>query len=64
MGLSAAAVYTPPPAPAPAPAVSSGAASIPEATKHTKYALSAHQFNDVPTAIKELREALANLGAS
>ncbi|KAF6809063.1 vacuolar protein sorting-associated protein vta1 like protein [Colletotrichum sojae] len=36
---------------------------LPKAQKHAKWAISALNFEDVPTAIKELRNALAALGA-
>ncbi|KAH6695477.1 Vta1 like-domain-containing protein [Plectosphaerella plurivora] len=36
---------------------------IPGATKHARFAISALNFEDVPTAIKELRAALESLGA-
>ncbi|KJZ75464.1 hypothetical protein HIM_05160 [Hirsutella minnesotensis 3608] len=62
--------------PVAAPAVSSPALShglpipsaanqrdINQAQKHAKWAISALNFEDVPTAIKELRSALATLGA-
>jgi vacuolar protein sorting-associated protein VTA1 len=62
------------PAPAPAPAAApaftpsnqgAGASmrDMAEAQKHAKWAISALNFEDVPTAIKELRSALASLGA-
>jgi vacuolar protein sorting-associated protein VTA1 len=35
-----------------------------EAQKHAKWAISALNFEDVPTAVKELRKALETLGAS
>jgi len=38
-------------------------AAMVEAQKHAKYAISALNFDDVPTAIKELRRALELLGA-
>lgn len=63
----------PAPAPAPVPAASatSGASSaqvvddqsIALAQKHARWAVSALSFDDVPTAIKELRNALRYLGA-
>jgi vacuolar protein sorting-associated protein VTA1 len=34
------------------------------AQKHAKWAISALNFEDVPTAVKELRIALQNLGAA
>jgi len=39
-------------------------ASIAEATKHAKWAISALNFDDAATAVKELRIALGALGAS
>lgn len=48
------------PAAAPPPDVEG---DIPGATKHARFAISALNFEDVPTAIKELRAALAALGA-
>jgi vacuolar protein sorting-associated protein VTA1 len=36
--------------------------STSEAQKHAKWAISALTFDDVPTAVKELRNALAALG--
>jgi vacuolar protein sorting-associated protein VTA1 len=36
---------------------------INQAQKHAKWAISALNFEDVPTAVKELRNALAMLGA-
>lgn len=41
-----------------------GKAEMSEAKKHAKYATSALQFNDAPTAIKELRLSLAQLGVA
>ena len=38
-------------------------ASISKAEKHAKWAISALNFDDVPTAVKELRNALETLGA-
>ncbi len=38
--------------------------SIMKAQKHARWAISALNFEDVPTAIRELKGALANLGAS
>ena len=38
-------------------------AAVAEASKHAKWAISALNFEDVPTAVKELRIALRNLGA-
>lgn len=68
------AVASPTPAPVPvvAPPVAGLASagrvvadqkSIAQAQKHAKFAISALNFDDVPTAIKELRNALATLGA-
>ncbi|KAF4976545.1 hypothetical protein FZEAL_6801 [Fusarium zealandicum] len=58
----------PAPAPVPAPAQSVGGFTadrrdINQAQKHAKWAISALNFEDVPTAVKELRNALALLGA-
>ncbi|UPL02454.1 hypothetical protein LCI18_013388 [Fusarium solani-melongenae] len=58
----------PAPVPAPAPAQSMGSFTadhrdINQAQKHAKWAISALNFEDVPTAVKELRNALALLGA-
>ncbi|KAH6887745.1 Vta1 like-domain-containing protein [Thelonectria olida] len=60
--------HIPPPAPAPAPApVPTGfkpdQRAMNQAQKHAKWAISALNFEDVPTAVKELRNALAALGA-
>ncbi|ATY60567.1 hypothetical protein CCM_02849 [Cordyceps militaris CM01] len=54
--------------PVPTPAVHAPATNIPQkdlnqAQKHAKWAISALNFDDVPTAVKELRNALAMLGA-
>jgi vacuolar protein sorting-associated protein VTA1 len=38
--------------------------AVMKAQKHARWAISALNFEDVPTAIKELRGALASLGAS
>jgi vacuolar protein sorting-associated protein VTA1 len=38
--------------------------SVMAAQKHAKWAISALNFEDVPTAVKELRIALQNLGAA
>ncbi|KAJ4156346.1 hypothetical protein NW754_007972 [Fusarium falciforme] len=54
------AVSNPPPAIPQAPAPH---ADINQAQKHAKWAISALNFEDVPTAVKELRNALALLGA-
>ncbi|KAF4124847.1 vacuolar protein sorting-associated protein VTA1 [Geosmithia morbida] len=54
------------PAPSPTPAVGSTTANfrdINQAQKHAKWAISALNFEDVPTAIGELRKALAALGS-
>ena len=45
------------------PAHSTGQKDMNEAQKHAKWAISALNFEDVPTAIMELRNALAALGA-
>ncbi|KAM0445448.1 hypothetical protein ACHAQK_001657 [Fusarium lateritium] len=50
-----------PPAPAP---VQRDHRDINQAQKHAKWAISALNFEDVPTAVQELRNALAMLGAS
>ncbi|OAA40707.1 hypothetical protein NOR_05795 [Metarhizium rileyi] len=65
--------YVPPPvaqAPTPgfpAPSAATGLTpshkSIEQAQKHAKWAISALNFEDVPTAVQELRNALAMLGA-
>ncbi|KAL2161738.1 hypothetical protein VTH06DRAFT_8300 [Thermothelomyces fergusii] len=56
------------PEPAPAPAPSGGSvvdeAAIAGAQKHAKWAISALNFEDVPTAVRELRKALELLGAA
>ncbi|EWZ99908.1 hypothetical protein NW765_005826 [Fusarium oxysporum] len=53
--------------PAPAPAQTTGFATdqrdINQAQKHAKWAISALNFEDVPTAVQELRNALRMLGA-
>ncbi|ROT39666.1 DUF605-domain-containing protein [Sodiomyces alkalinus F11] len=51
------------PVTAPADAFSTVEGDIPGATKHARFAISALNFEDVPTAIKELRAALTALGA-
>jgi vacuolar protein sorting-associated protein VTA1 len=38
--------------------------AIMQAQKHAKWAISALNFEDVPTAVRELKSALAVLGAS
>jgi vacuolar protein sorting-associated protein VTA1 len=38
--------------------------AIAQAQKHAKSAISALNFEDVPTAVRELRRALETLGAS
>jgi len=53
---------------APAPVLAAGSyrtddESIAQAQKHSKWAMSALNFEDVPTAVKELRIALQSLGA-
>ncbi|KAI6784591.1 Vacuolar protein sorting-associated protein-like protein [Emericellopsis cladophorae] len=56
----------PVPAPAPAPSAPPPAAhykDLNQAQKHAKWAISALNFEDVPTAVQELRNALAALGA-
>ena len=54
---------TAPPAPAPAADVIVDEAAVMKAQKHARWAISALNFEDVPTAIKELRGALETLGA-
>ncbi|RDA82473.1 hypothetical protein CP532_0418 [Ophiocordyceps camponoti-leonardi (nom. inval.)] len=64
-------VAGPPPVFSPPPAASSVAPrasmtsqrDINDAQKHAKWAISALNFDDVPTAVKELRNALQKLGA-
>ncbi|KAH0494520.1 hypothetical protein TgHK011_001137 [Trichoderma gracile] len=67
-------VSAPVPAPAAPPATSLGGGgavhpsvadqkSIAQAQKHAKWAISALNFDDIPTAVQELRNALATLGA-
>ncbi|KAF4344084.1 vacuolar sorting-associated VTA1 like [Fusarium beomiforme] len=55
------------PAPAPVPVQTTGFATdhrdINQAQKHAKWAISALNFEDVPTAVQELRNALRMLGA-
>ncbi|OAA69152.1 hypothetical protein ISF_03527 [Cordyceps fumosorosea ARSEF 2679] len=53
----------PVPTPAYAPATNIHRKDLNQAQKHAKWAISALNFDDVPTAIKELRNALAMLGA-
>ncbi|KYK57959.1 hypothetical protein DCS_04972 [Drechmeria coniospora] len=65
--------WTPPPVtpaaiPPPSPAAASATTArhykdINQAQKHAKFAISALNFEDVPTAIQELRNALAVLGS-
>lgn len=57
-----AAAPAPTAAPAPAPATMHYK-DISQAQKHAKWAISALNFEDIPTAIQELRNALAMLGA-
>lgn len=63
------AMSNPPPAIPQAPAYSAPTGfkpdqkAINQAQKHAKWAISALNFEDVPTAVKELRNALAQLGA-
>ncbi|KAL6880836.1 Vta1 like domain-containing protein [Trichoderma novae-zelandiae] len=68
----AAPVTAPVPAPVAPPATSLGGSGRPvvadqkniaQAQKHAKWAISALNFDDVPTAVLELRNALATLGA-
>jgi len=53
--------------PVPAPVQTTGFATdqrdINQAQKHAKWAISALNFEDVPTAVQELRNALRMLGA-
>ena len=51
------------PAPAPAANVVVDEEAVMKAQKHARWAISALNFEDVPTAIKELRGALETLGA-
>lgn len=53
----------PVPTPVPAPTASISHKDLNQAQKHAKFAISALNFEDVPTAIQELRNALAMLGA-
>jgi len=53
----------PAPAPAPAADVVVDEEAVVKAQKHARWAISALNFEDVPTAIKELRSALETLGA-
>lgn len=55
-------VPAPAPAPMPSPAFTGNHKDINKAQKHAKFAISALNFDDVPTAIQELRNALASLG--
>jgi vacuolar protein sorting-associated protein VTA1 len=59
--------YAQPSAPASAPSqgpLRDDERSIAEATKHAKWAISALNFDDAATAVKELRIALRALGAN
>lgn len=59
--------YNPPPPDPPAPkktALITDDISIAKAQKHCRWAISALNFEDADTAVKELREALKTLGAS
>jgi vacuolar protein sorting-associated protein VTA1 len=49
--------------PPPAPLQSRNYKDINQAQKHAKWAISALNFEDIPTAVQELRNALAMLGA-
>lgn len=51
-----------PAAPPPAPAVTAHYKDLNKAQRHAKFAISALNFEDVPTAVQELRNALAALG--
>ncbi|KND91092.1 Vacuolar protein sorting-associated protein vts1 [Tolypocladium ophioglossoides CBS 100239] len=53
----------PPPVPAAAVGAEMNLRDINQAQKHAKWAISALNFEDVPTAVAELRNALAMLGA-
>ncbi|PNY24253.1 Vacuolar protein sorting-associated protein vts1 [Tolypocladium capitatum] len=53
----------PPPAPVAAIGTATNLRDINQAQKHAKWAISALNFEDVPTAVAELRNALAMLGA-
>lgn len=53
----------PAPAPAPVPTTTMHHKDLNQAQKHAKWAISALNFEDVPTAVQELRNALAMLGA-
>jgi vacuolar protein sorting-associated protein VTA1 len=61
--------YAPPPAPVPAPAqlrnqrLNTDDMAIAKAQKHARWAISALNFEDAETAVKELRAALQTLGA-
>ncbi|EPE09509.1 hypothetical protein F503_07285 [Ophiostoma piceae UAMH 11346] len=57
------ATYSQPP-PAPPPKAHIDDAAIAAAQKHAKWAISALNFEDVPTAVRELRRALQQLGES
>jgi vacuolar protein sorting-associated protein VTA1 len=54
----------PPPSGPPAGGYRTDDESVLAAQKHAKWAISALNFEDVPTAVKELRVALQNLGAA
>lgn len=53
-----------PPPSAPAPVSTTNHRDLNQAQKHAKWAISALNFDDVPTAVQELRNALAMLGES
>lgn len=55
--------HAPPPSGPPAGGYKTDDESVMAAQKHAKWAISALNFEDVPTAVKELRIALQNLGA-
>jgi vacuolar protein sorting-associated protein VTA1 len=55
--------YAPPPSGPPPGGYKTDDESVMAAQKHAKWAISALNFEDVPTAVKELRIALQNLGA-
>lgn len=56
-------VPAPVPAPVSTPSFAGSHKDINKAQKHAKFAISALNFDDIPTAVQELRNALASLGA-
>ncbi|KAI5786357.1 Vta1 like-domain-containing protein [Peziza echinospora] len=56
--------YNQPAPPPPPPTAAVDEESITKAQKHAKWAISALNYDDIPTAVKELRAALKVLGAS